>query len=293
MSFIISTDSCCDAFKGELAQNNVFYIPMVYIFDQTEYRDTYDSEAEYKAFYDKLREGKMSKTTQLNATETAEYFEELLSNNQGDLIHITLSSGLSTTCENAKTAAKEVMGKFPGRNIYIIDSKGATLGQKLLVDTAVEFKNAGKSAQETAEYLVGLVERLQHFVIIKNLFHMRRGGRLSSTSALVGSILGIRPIVAVNHLGELVVIGKERGQNKAINTLVNHYLNEKAPNATRVYIAHADDLETAEALKTKLAEAGATDIRIGYIGPVIGSHAGPGTVAIMFEGKKRIVKEKK
>ncbi|NLC16267.1 MAG: DegV family protein [Clostridiales bacterium] len=293
MSFIISTDSCCDAFKGDLAQKNVYYIPMAYIIDEVEYRDTYDSEAEYKAFYDKLRAGKMSTTTQLNVTETAEYFEDLLTKGQGDIIHITLSSGLSTTCENAKTAAKEVMEKHKDRNIYIIDSKGATLGQMLLVDAAVQLRETGKGAQEAADYLNGLVERVQHFVTIKNLFHLRRGGRLSSTSALVGSILGIRPLIAVNHMGELVVIGKERGQNKALDALVNRYVNDKAPNATIVYIAHADDLATAQELKAKLAQAGATDIRIGYIGPIIGSHTGPGAVAIMFEGRKRIVKEKK
>lgn len=293
MNFIISTDSCCDAKKSELTQKDVFYIPMAYIIDDVEYRDNYDSEAEYKAFYDQLRAGKMPKTTQLNATETAEYFEDLLSKAAGDIVHITLSSGLSTTCENAKIAAKEVEQKHPDRKVYIVDSKGATLGQMLLVDTAVELRKAGKSAQETAEYLNGLVERLQHFVIIKNLFFLRRGGRLSSTSALVGSLLGIRPIIAVNHMGELVVIGKERGQKKALNVLVNYYIREKAPNATTVYIAHSDDLETALELKEKLASAGAVDVKIGYIGPVIGSHTGPGTVALMFEGKKRIVKEKK
>jgi DegV family protein with EDD domain len=293
MSFIVSTDSCCDAQKSEFAQNNVFYIPMAYIIDETEYRDNFDSEAEYKAFYDLLREGKMSKTTQLNATETAEYFESLISKAQGDIVHIALSSGLSTTFENAKIAANEVMEKHKDRAIYVIDSKGATLGQKLLVDTAVEFRSAGKSAKETADYLNGLVERLQHFVTIKNLFFLRRGGRLSSTSALVGSLLGIRPIIAVNHTGELVVIGKERGQKKSLDALVNYYLKEKAPNATTVYIAHSDDLETALELKEKLAGAGAGEIIIGYIGPVVGSHTGPGTVAIMFEGKKRIVKEKK
>ncbi|HEY8419972.1 MAG TPA: DegV family protein [Clostridia bacterium] len=293
MSFIISTDSCCDAKKSELIQNNVFYIPMAYIIDGKEYRDNFDTDAEYKAFYEKLKEGKMPKTTQLNATETAEYFEDLISKAQGDIIHISLSSGLSTTFENAKTAAKEVMEKHKDRNIYVIDSKGATLGQKLLVDTAIEFRSAGKSAKETADYLGGLVERLQHFVTIKNLFYLRRGGRLSSTSALVGSLLGIRPIIAVNHLGELVVIGKERGEKKSLDALVNYYLKEKAPSATRVYIAHSDDLETALELKEKLANAGAREIIIGYIGPVIGSHTGQGTVAIMFEGKKRIVKEKK
>ncbi|HEY8423522.1 MAG TPA: DegV family protein [Clostridia bacterium] len=293
MSFIISTDSCCDGLKSELAQKNVFYIPMAYIIDDKEYRDNFDSEAEYKEFYAKLRQGKMPKTTQLNAAETAEYFEDIISKTSGDIIHIALSSGLSATFENAKIAAKEVTRKHKDRKIYIIDSKGATLGQKLLVDRAAKLRDAGKNAEETAERLNGLVERLQHFVTLKNLFHLCRGGRLSSASALVGSILGIRPIIAVNHLGELVVIGKERGHKKALDALTNFYIQEKALNSSEVYIAHSDDLESALELKDRLEKAGAMDINIGYIGPVIGSHTGPGAVAIMFEGKKRIVKEKK
>lgn len=293
MSFILSTDSCCDAYKSDLAKKNIFYIPMAYVMDNVEYRDTFDSDEEYKAFYDRIREGKMSKTTQLNVVETAEYFEDLMNKNQGDLIHVCLSGGLSTTAENAKSAAKEVMAKFKNRNIYIIDSKGATMGQMLLIDTATELRTGGKSAKDTAEYLAGLVERLQHFVMVKNLFHLKRGGRVSAASAIVGSILGIRPIITVNHKGELVVIGRERGKAKAMNKLVSYFREYKADNATRVYIAHADDLETAEEIKTKLAEVGATDIRINFIGPVIGSHAGAGTISIMFEGKKRMVIEKK
>ena len=293
MSFILSTDSCCDAYKSDLAKKNIFYIPMAYVMDNVEYRDTFDSDEEYKAFYDRIREGKMSKTTQLNVVETAEYFEDLMNKNQGDLIHVCLSGGLSTTAENAKSAAKEVMAKFKNRNIYIIDSKGATMGQMLLVDTAAELRTGGKSAKDTAEYLAGLVERLQHFVMVKNLFHLKRGGRVSSASAIVGSILGIRPIITVNHKGELVVIGKERGKAKAMDRLINSFKEYKADNATRVYIAHADDLEVAEELKAKLLDAGATDIRISFIGPVIGSHTGTGTVSIMFEGKKRMVIEKK
>ena len=293
MSFILSTDSCCDAYKSDLAKKNIYYIPMAYIMDNVEYQDTFDSDQEYKTFYDHIREGKMSKTTQLNVVETAEFFEDLLNKNQGDLIHFSLSSGLSTTAENAKSAAKEVMEKFKNRNIYVIDSKGATMGQMLLVDTACELRESGKSAKETADYMNGLVERLQHFVMVKNLFHLKRGGRVSSASAIVGSLLGIRPIITVNHKGELVVIGKERGKAKAIDRLVNSFREFKADNATRVYIAHADDLEVAEELKEKLKDAGATDIRISFIGPVIGSHTGTGTVSIMFEGKKRMVVEKK
>ncbi|HEY8389661.1 MAG TPA: DegV family protein [Clostridia bacterium] len=293
MSFILSTDSCCDAYKSELKKRNIYYIPMAYIVDNVEYRDTFDSDEEYKEFYDKIREGKSIKTTQLNVVETAEYFEDLMNKNEGDLVHICLSGGLSSTAQNAINAAKEVMQKFKNRNIYIIDSKSATMGQMLILDKADELRAGGKSAKEAAEYLTGLVERLQHFVMVKNLFHLRRGGRVSSTSALVGSILGIRPIITVNHKGELVVIGKEHGHKKAIQRLVKSYLEYKADNAIRVYIAHADDIETAEELKEKLTEAGAKEIITNYIGPVIGAHTGAGTVSIMFEGKKRMVIEKK
>lgn len=288
MSFILSSDSCCDTLKSTLKQENIFYLSMAYIIEDTEYRDNFDSSEEYRVFYDSLRNGLMPKTTQLNAYETAEYFEKLLKENDGDIIHFSLSSGLSNTATNAEAAAKEMMRKYPDRKVYVIDTKSATQGQMYLVDRAKEMREQGKSALETYEAIIEITDRLHHFIVVKDLHHLKRGGRVSSAAAVVGSILKIRPILVINHEGQLVVIDKEKGVTKALNHLVKAIKKYKKEATNRAYIAHSDDIENAEDLKKMLFAEGITDVNIGYIGPVIGTHTGPGTIGLVFEGTKRL-----
>jgi len=289
MSFILSSDSCCDSFKSDLKRHNIQYLSMAYIIDDVEYRDNYDSDEEYQNFYDQLRTGKMPKTTQLSPFETAEYFEKLIAEEQGDIVHLSLSGGLSNTAINAKTAAQEVMGRHPDRKIYAIDTKAATQGQAFLLERARELRDEGKSAKEVADYLVELVERLHHWILVKDLFHLKRGGRVSPAVAIVGSVLNIRPIIVINHKGELAPVGKERGVTKTLRYAVKALKEHGREGIARAYIAHADDIENAQDLKNMLIEEGITDVRIGYIGPIIGTHTGPGTLGLVFEGKKRIV----
>jgi DegV family protein with EDD domain len=288
MSFILSSDSCCDGFKSELKQHNIKYLPMAYIIDDVEYRDNYDSDEEYTNFYSQLRDGKMPKTTQLSPFETAEYFEKLISQEKGDIVHLALSGGLSNTAINAKTAAEEVMAKYPERKIFAIDTKAATQGQMYLLDRARELRDEGKSAKEVADYLIELVERLHHFILVKDLFHLKRGGRVSPAVAIVGSVLNIRPIIVINHKGELAPFDKERGSAKVLRYAVKAIKKYGREGIKRAYIAHADDIETAQELKNMLIEDGITDVTIGYIGPIIGTHTGPGTLGLVFEGEKRL-----
>ncbi|HEY8419692.1 MAG TPA: DegV family protein [Clostridia bacterium] len=289
MSFILSADSCCDYFKSDLKKYNIKYIPMAYIIDDVEYRDNFDSDQEYKDFYDKLRSGKMPKTTQLSPFETAEYFEKWLQEEEGDIVHISLSGGLSATAANAKQAAKEVMEKYPGRKIYAIDSKGATQGQRYVLDVARRLRDEGKSAQEVAEHLEEVINRVHHWIFAKDLFHLKRGGRISPAVAMVGTVLGIRPIIVINHKGQLCPFDKERGVAKTLKYAVNALKKYGKKDVNLAYIAHADDYETAELLKNMiLEETSVKEVQIGYIGPVIGSHTGPGTVGLVFEADKRI-----
>lgn len=289
MSFILSSDSCCDAFKSDLKKHNIRFLPMAYIIDDIEYRDNYDSDEEYRNFYDKLRAGKMPKTTQLSPFETAEYFEKLILEEQGDIVHLSLSGGLSNTAVNAKTAAQEVMERHPDRKIYAIDTKAATQGQMFILDRARELRDEGKSAKEVADYLEELVERVHHWILVKDLFHLKRGGRVSPAVAIVGSVLNIRPIIIINHKGELAPIDKGRGVTKTLRYAVKALKKYGREGITRAYIAHGDDIENAQDLKNMLIEEGITDVHIGYIGPIIGTHTGPGTIGLVFEGDKRIV----
>lgn len=289
MSFILSSDSCCDCHKSELEKHNIKYISMAYIVDDVEYRDHYDSDKEYRDFYEILRSGKMSKTTQLSPFETAEYFEKLINEQPGDIVHISLSGGLSNTATNAQLAAKEVMEKYPDRKIYAIDSKGATQGQRYILDVARQLRDEGKSAEETVEYLEGVINRLHHFIFAKDLFHLKRGGRVSPAIAMVGTVLGIRPIIIINHKGQLVPFDKERGVTKTLKYAVNALKKYGKKDVSVAYIAHADDIETAQDLRDMLLEQKLVkEVKIGYIGPVIGTHTGPGTVGLVFEGEKRI-----
>jgi DegV family protein with EDD domain len=262
---------------------------MAYIIDDVEYRDHYDSDQEYRDFYGVLRSGKMSKTTQLSPFETAEYFEKLIKEEKGDIVHIALSGGLSNTAVNAQLAAKEVMEKYPDRKIYAIDSKAATQGQRYILDVARQLRDEGKSAQETAQYLEEVIERLHHFIFAKDLFHLKRGGRVSPAVAMVGSVLGIRPIIIINHKGQLVPFDKERGATKTLKYAVNAFKEYAKKDVSKAYIAHADDIETAQELKNMLLEENLVkEVKIGYIGPIIGTHTGPGTIGLVFEGEKRI-----
>ncbi len=289
MSFILSSDSCCDCHKSELKKHNIKYIPMAYIIDDVEYRDHYDSDQEYKDFYEILRSGKMSKTAQLSPFETAEYFEKLIKEEKGDIVHIALSGGLSNTAANAKLAAKEVMEKYPDRKVYAIDSKAATQGQRYVLDVARQLRDEGKSAQETAEHLEKIIDTLHHFIFAKDLFHLKRGGRISPAVAMVGTVLGIRPIIIINHRGQLVPFDKERGMAKTLRYAVNALKKYGKKDVSKAYIAHADDLETAQELQNMLLEKNLVkEVKIGYIGPIIGTHTGPGTVGLVFEGEKRI-----
>ncbi len=286
MSFILSTDTCCDAFKSYLKEKNIFYLPMTYIVDEQPYFDHFDSDEEFRGFYDMVRGGKMPKTAQANVYETAEYFEKLLKENEGDLIHLALSSGLSNTAVNAQTAAQEVMEKFPGRKIYALDSLGATQGMMYVLDRAIELREQGLTAEQAVEEIKKIIDRLHHYLIVTDLSHLQRGGRISGVAAFVGGLLKISPIIVINHKGQLVVKDKERGP-KRLDYLVKAAKKHIKPGLNKAYIAHADDLETAQKLKEMLAKEGITDVKIGYIGPIIGSHTGPDAIGLVFEGTER------
>lgn len=293
MNFILSTDSCCDAFKSYLKEKNVFYLPMTYIIDEQQYFDNFDSAEEYRSFFGMMRGGKLPKTAQANVYETAEYFEKLLKENEGDIVHLALSSGLSNTAQNAQIAAQEVMEKYPGRKIFAIDSLGGTQGMMYVLDRAIELREQGLTSEQTAEELKKIIDRVHHYLIVKDLFHLKRGGRISAVSAVVGSVLNIRPIIVINHKGQLVAVDKEKGVTKCLKYLVKAVKKHRKSDATRAYIAHADDIETAQDLKKMLEEEGIADVRIGYIGPVIGSHTGPGAIGLVFEGTMRFTVEPK
>lgn len=247
-------------------------------------------ELDWKEFYAMMRDGYLPTTSQVNPEECRNYFEEYLKETD-QLLYICFSSGMSGSYNNACLAAEMVMEEHPGCKITVIDSKCASLGEGLLVHKAVELKKAGKSMEETAAWVEENLLHLVHIVTVDDLNHLYRGGRVSKTAAIVGSVVGIKPIIHVDNEGRLIPISKVRGRKKSLNALVD-YMEQKM-GAFRdsndiVFISHGDALEDAELVKEEIkARFGIECFLINHIGPTIGAHAGPGTIALFFMGESR------
>lgn len=260
-----------------------------YIMDGVPYGK--DKELDWKEFYRLMREeGKMPTTSQVNPQQFKDCFAEYLKECK-NLLYISFSSGLTGSCQNAVLAAEEVMEEIPDSHIVVLDSKCASMGEGLFVHKAIQMKEQGKSMEETVEYLEELIPHLTHVFTVDDLNHLYRGGRVSKATAIVGTIAGIKPILHVDDEGHLVPISKVRGRKKSLNALVD-YMEEKTSGCLDkneiVFISHGDALDDAEYVKNEIERRlGIKEFMINHIGPTIGAHSGPGTIALFFEGNSR------
>lgn len=293
----LSVDSTSDYMISEIQQRGVKYIPMAYIVENKPVCEIFNSSEEFYAFYKKIESGIELKTTRLNMAEIKEYFERLLFETEGDIIHYPLSSGLSGTCQCAIDAAdeinKELELKKAGRKIYVVDSFGATQTICHLVDYAVKLRDEGKSSKEIIKLTEEFRDRQNVFITVSNLIHLKRGGRISGIGAAVGTLLGIKPIIIINDEGKLVVHSKEMGMKKALSFIVNsikRYGEEISKQ--KIIIGHtgAHMYEYAEELVKKIKDEFKCETEIKHIGSVIGAHLGPDAVALVFIGKPRLHK---
>lgn len=290
-NYIIATDSTCDFSPALLNELQVPILSLEFTVDGETYLDTVDEKQLSKPqFYKMLREGKQSVTGQVNEFRYIEEFEKHLKVGK-DILYIAFASVLSGSYQTSLIARQELLEKYPERKIVIVDSCAASMGEGLLVYMACKEKEKGKSLEELAQWVEEKQKRICHWFTIDDLMFLKKGGRISSTTALAGTVLGIKPILHVNNEGRLLSIAKARGKDKALKVLAQKI--EKAgstdPNQT-VFISHGDDLESAEKLRDMITEMyGITDIHISYVGPVIGTHAGPGVLALFFEGDKEIL----
>lgn len=286
---IISTDSCADEFKSIFKEKEIRYMPMIYILDK-EYKDTFDSQKEYDLFYTNMKEGAMPTTSMLNAYEMEEYFENIIKETNSDIVHIALSSGLSGTYDNTLKGANAVMERYPNNKVYVVDSLSATQGQNFLVNMAVAEKNKGTTAKTIFNILQETKHNLQHWFYIKDLFHLKRGGRISGAKAVIGTVLQTKPILTINTEGKLAINSKAMGTKKAVKLLSDKLETMQLENKEQdVVIANANAPEEAELLKKfVLNRFNKVNVIIKNIGPVIGAHTGPGTVGIIFMGAPRL-----
>jgi len=288
--FIISTDSCADYFKSEMQQNSIHCIPVKRIHGDKVYEELVEDQSELDAFYDAVKKGKLSSTSQINPEEFLEYFGEVLNKEkEGDIIHISLSSGLSGTFNGAVLAANELNEGLKGRKIYVVDSLIATVGMMMMIERLLELQREGVAPEKAIKEIEIIRNNQQAFIMVDDLGHLKRGGRLSATKALIGSILGVKPILTINTAGKIVPIAKAKGTKNAITAITDLVEKNKVGEVKRAYIvktSHSDTYTTfAETLKSKYPSVKFTE---RVIGPVIGTHVGCGAIAVLFQGKPRV-----
>lgn len=284
--YVITVNSTVDLPKEWLEERNVPVVPLRYTMDGQTYEDMNGLTA--KEFFDKLREGKMSVTSQVNPEEAKAALEPFLKEGK-DVLHLAFSSGLSGTCNSMKIAGEELKEEYPEAKVIVIDTLCACLGEGLLLYKALQQKAAGKTIQETADWVEENKLHICHDVTVDDLNHLHRGGRISKATAVVGTMVKIKPIIHMDDNGKLQVIGKERGRKKSLNKIVDMAVEQsKGWDNDIIMITHGDCIEDAEYVAGLVREKmGIDNILINNIGTVIGSHTGPGVVAVFCMGNKR------
>lgn len=286
-NYVICTDSACDISEELLKQWGVPYISLKFRFEGEE-KEYSNYDMQTKAFYDKMREGGIAKTSAINFEEFSQFFKGIL-NAGNDVLYLAFSSGLSTTYNSAKLAAEELKEEFPEQRVVVVDTLAASAGQGLLLYLALEKQNSGADIVDVADYINSLIPKLCHWFTVDDLVYLKRGGRVSPAVALVGTVLGIKPVLHVDNEGHLISKSKVRGRKAALSTLADKF-GELAENTSdeNVFISQADCMDDAKNLAETLnSRYGAKVKIITDIGPVIGAHAGPGTIAVFFIGKER------
>ncbi len=275
--YMISTDTSCDFPYEYVQQHQLPLVTLFYSIDDVMGPDGSPTLENLKSFYNKMRQGAPTKTQQASIEDTEKLFRTILSKGV-DLLHIAFSSGLSGTANAARLAAETLKEEFPDRKIMVVDS-------------AIRMKEAGKSIEEVAQWLEENIPHLCHLFTVEDLKYLQRGGRISKTTALVGTMIGIKPVLHVDDEGKLVPLAKVRGRKQSLQALVDRMeqqIGSYRDSKQRIFISHGDCEEDARYVAELVKQRfGYEDFMISFIGPTIGSHAGPGTVALFFMGEKR------
>jgi len=283
--FVLISDSTCDLSPKMVEELDLHILPLHFTIGETTY---FDGEIPPHEFYDMLRAGEMAVTSQITPTAFAEAFEPFLQEGI-DVLYLAFSSGLSGTCNAAGIAAGELREKYPERRIEVVDSLAASMGEGLLAYHAANMRKEGASFDEVRGWLEDNKLNMAHWFTVDDLHFLKRGGRVSSAAALFGSMLGIKPVLHVDDEGHLIPMQKVRGRAASLEAMVAQM--EKAainPQLQTVFISHGDCLADAQKLADIIRKRlGVRDIHIHTVGPVIGSHSGPGTLALFYLGTNR------
>lgn len=292
-NYQIITDSTSDLTEQQAKELGVTVIPMGFTIGSDSFRD-YPDERDISPhdFYRRISAGESSTTTQISIEAFTETFEPYLKAGE-DVLYAGFSSGLSGTFNNAAIAVRDLAEKYPGRNICVVDTLAASLGEGLLVYHAVQKKRAGAGILEVKDWLEQNRLRMAHWFTVDDLNHLRRGGRISGTSALLGNMLGIKPVMHLDNAGHIILMEKIRGRRQSLNTLVHHMVKTAVePEKQMVFISHSDSPDGLAYVEEQVrTRCGATQFQTAPIGPVIGAHTGTGTAALFFLCHDREQKE--
>ena len=286
--YVITTDSNSDVLPEFIKENDLTIIPQYYSFGDTVYGDELNMPPH--EFYETMRKGELPKSQANNPAVIREKFEKILKEGK-NILHIAFSSALSGSCNNVVMTANELMEDYPDRKIMVFDSLNASLGEGVSVYRAVELWKEEKSMEEVYDILMEERDHVNVLFTVNDLYHLQRGGRVSKTTAVVGSLVNIKPILAVTSTGELKSDGTVRGRKKSLKTLVarlEESLDLDSYGKDRlVAVLHGDCIDDAKAVADMVKELGFTNVIINDVSPSIGTHAGPGVVGLINYGKKR------
>ena len=287
--FVLATDSSCDLPQELVEKFALTVVPLTVTVNENTYKNYLDGrEIGFKEFYDYSREKAEIKTScpSLDAFEAA--FKEILESGR-DILYLGFSSALSATTQNARITAEELTEKYPEAKIIVVDSLAASLGQGLFIKYVFDEKQKGGTIEEVAQYAEDIKLHICHWFTVTDLMHLKRGGRISATTAIAGTALNVKPVMHMDDEGRLINVGKARGRKASLGALLEH-MKETAidPAQQTIYISHGDcEDEVREFAKLIKKEVGFKDVVINYVGPVIGGHTGAGVVALFFYGTHR------
>lgn len=286
--FTLLTDSSCDLPASVAEKLNIKVVPLSFFMDGQQYANYLDGkEMKPEEFYDKLAEGKLVTTSATNQSQFELVMEsELITGH--DILYIGFSSALSATYNSARLAAEELSEKFPSRKIYTVDSLCASLGQGMLLYLAAMERKKGKSIDEVRDYVEDIKGRIAHWFTVDDLYQLKRGGRISGATAIVGTMLNIKPVLHVDDEGRLVSVSKSRGRSAAIQALFKKLCDTGIePENQTIFISHGNCLSDAKKLGEMIKAKFGCNLVINFVGPVIGAHSGNGTLALFFVATER------
>ena len=283
--YVIYTDTACDIDPQMLDAQGVKYVSMYFSFIGED-KLYANNDMDITEFYRRMRAGGMAKSAAANPQDYKAAFEEALAQGK-DVLYIGLSGALSSSFGSAVAAAKELQAQYPARTIITVDPLSASAGEGMLVNLAVEKKNAGASIEETAAYIEEIKKHVTHWFVVDDLDYLKRGGRVSPTVAFAGKLMNIKPILHVTEDGVPINIAKVRGSKAALRYFLDKFATRQMDEGP-IYISHADNMEAVETLKAELKARFSRDVDlVTHIGTVLGAHTGPGALAFYFWDQKR------